>query len=70
MEVYLSVVVLFVLSILSIIVYKTYKFVSKFNKIYKYFSEQETKFSIKSAVSTRSNRPPINGECPKESELK
>lgn len=66
MEIYLAVVVLLVLSIISIIVHKTYKFVVKFNKIYKYFSEKETTFSLQS----RSSRPPINGECPKESELR
>lgn len=65
LDIYLFVVILFALSVISVVTYKIYKFVAKCNRLYKYFMAKETGFTLK----TNDGRPPINGECPTEEEL-
>lgn len=61
--IYILTVAIFVVTLVTIISIKIYKFILKTDKLYKYF--------IKPEKSLNSNKriPPINGECPTEKEL-
>lgn len=69
--IYLIAFIGFVVTVETVIIFKIFRYLYKFDKIYRYFiksisdsSETKTRFSI-----TRKGLPPINGECPTKEEL-
>ena len=61
----------FIITVLTVITFKIFRYLYKFDKIYRYFirsisdeTETKTSFSI-----TRKGLPPINGDCPTKEEL-
>lgn len=69
-HIYLIAFVGFMLTVLAVIIFKVFRYLYKFDKIYKYFiksisdNSDKTNFTI-----TRKGLPPINGECPTKEEL-
>lgn len=71
MNIHLLVVIIFALSVLTVLVYKVYQFLVKFNKVYKYFFTEEGKKLQKKdkKLLLARDTAPINGGCPETSEL-
>lgn len=60
-------IILLSLVVVTILVYRIYKFIKKVNKLYDYFIVSE---KDKSKLSlTSKSIPPINGECPTKEQL-
>lgn len=61
----------FILIAILVITFKVFRFLYKFDELYRYFIkskkelEEKTNFTI-----NRKQLPPINGECPTKEELK
>lgn len=67
---YLTVFILFLLSIITIVIFKIYRFIQKFNEVYNYFIRSKKDLRNEKINFTMSKGiPPINGECPTKEEL-
>lgn len=62
-------VILLTLAVVTILVYKIYKFVRKVNKLYNYFIISEKDKSQKQLSLVAKSVPSINGECPTKEQL-
>lgn len=62
----------FILIVMFVVVFKTFRFLYKFNKLYNFFitSTEESVEKRKSFIIKQNGLPPINGECPTTEELK
>ena len=61
----------FILTVMFVVVFNTFRFLYKFNKLYNFFITS-TKGSVenrKSFMIKQKGLPPINGECPTKEEL-
>ena len=60
----------FVLTAILVIVFKVFRFLYKFNKLYNFFIKSTDSIESKSSFTIKEKGlPPINGECPTKEEL-
>lgn len=63
----------FILTVLTVIMFKVFRYLYKFDKLYRYFiksvSEEDPEKTRTIFTILRKELPPINGECPTKEEL-